>query len=261
MFLFLSKLLPLFLYPLGLACMLMLVTIVLLWRRSRLTILPLLLAFLILTVSSSAWASDALVRSLEAQNLGSGELPTVDAIVVLGGGTRPPLPPRPWVEVNEAGDRILYAAQLFKQGKAPRLILSGGRIDWQDGGPPESADMAELAQAMGVPKSAILQDSTSLNTRQNAVNVKQIMNNVGIRRILLVTSAMHMPRSLAIFQRLGIEAVAAPTDFITVQENGQTVSSESAMLRSLPDTDNLHHLTRALKEYVGLWVYRLRGWA
>lgn len=261
MFLFLSKLLPLFLYPLGMSCLLMLVAFVLLWRRPRLAAIPLALALIVLLAGSSSWVSDGLMRSLEFQNLPPQDLPKADAIVVLGGATKPADPPRPWVEVSDEGDRLFHALKLYREGKAPRIILSGGRIDWQGaGGPPESSDMAELLEAMGIPKSAILQDPTSLNTRQNAVNVKQIMDQQGIRKILLITSASHMPRSLLIFKRLGIDAIAAPTDFATIsRETERTV--ESTLLSLLPSAEKLKETTRALKEYVGILVYRLRGWA
>jgi uncharacterized SAM-binding protein YcdF (DUF218 family) len=262
MSLFLSKLLPLFFYPLGLTCVLMLVASVMLWKRPRLATIPIGLGLVILLSTGNGWVSDWLVRSLEFQNLPLKEIPKADAIVVLGGCVNPASPPRPWVEVSDEGDRVLYGAKLYREGKAPRIILSGGRIEWQGGGPPESGDMAEIVEAMGVPKTAILQDPTSRNTRENAVNVKQIMDSQGIKRILLVTSAMHMPRSLQIFKKLGIELIAAPTDFISTQQNIQEMNStiEGKVLNALPDAERLRHTTRALKEYVGIGFYWLRGW-
>jgi uncharacterized SAM-binding protein YcdF (DUF218 family) len=261
MFLFLSKLLPLLIYPLGLITLLLLIATVLLWKRPRLAAIPIVLSIAILLLSSSAWVSDALVKSLESQYLPSPGLPQADAIVVLGGCTKSALPPRPWVEVSEAGDRLLYAAKLYREGKAPRVILSGGRIDWQGPGNPESADMAELLAPMGVPKSAVLQDPSSLNTRENAVNVKRLMQSNGIQRILLVTSAIHMPRSMRIFRKLGIEAIPAPTDFYIAYVPGTDASPEATLLRTLPDAGHLEQTTRALREYVGTFIYWLRGWA
>lgn len=263
MFLFLSKVLPLFFYPIGFTCLMLLVALVLLWRRSRLTSIPILLAFVVLLASSSGWVCSALAQSLEFQNRPLNPVPQADAIVVLGGCTYPAESPRPWVEVMEEGDRILYAAKLFREGKAPRIILSGGRIDWRGGGPAESSDMAQLMETMGVPKTVMLEDPTSLNTRENAVNVKQIMETQGIRRILLVTSALHMPRSLLIFKKLGIDPIPAPTDYLTtdpMQRNFQG-SPQTTILNILPDADRLRVVTRALKEYVGIVIYRLRGWA
>lgn len=262
MFLFFSKLLPLFFYPLGVVCWLLVVALILWWRKSRFVPIPVLTALLVLLLSSNSWVANSLVQSLEWQHIPQGALPTADAIVVLGGATRSKSPPRPSVDLSEAGERVLYGAQLYREGKAPLIIASGGRINWRGGGPAESADMAEIMKTMGVPDSAILQDPTSLNTYQNAVNVQQILKKQGIRKILLVTSAMHMPRSLAIFQRLGIDTVAAPTDFlVTQQELAEPNSSiEASLLNIVPDAERLEMTTRALKEYLGTVIYRLRGW-
>jgi uncharacterized SAM-binding protein YcdF (DUF218 family) len=262
MFLFLSKLLPLFLYPLGLACVLMVVALVMSWRSPRWVPVPVALALIVLLLGSNSWVANSLVRSLEWQQIPEKELPTADAIVVLGGATKSAFPPRPAVDLSEEGDRVLYGAQLYREGKAPLVIASGGRVDWRGGGPSESGDMAEVLETLGVPTSAILQDPSSLNTYQNAVNVRQIMKERGIQRVLLVTSAMHMPRSLRIFQRQGIEAIPAPTDFlVTKQEIEEPNNSPQATLLSLlPDADRLQNTTRVLKEYIGTVVYRLRGW-
>lgn len=262
MFLFLSKLLPLFIYPVGLICVLLLLAIFSLWKHPRRAVVCMLTAIAVIFISGNGWVANAITQSLEWQNIPPKTLPNAEAIVVLGGAIKPQMPPRPWVDVMESGDRVLHGAQLYREGKAPLVIMSGGRIHWKGGGPPESADMAALAQTMGVPASAILQDPTSLNTYENAVNVKQILQQKGIRRILLVTSAMHMPRSLAIFKKQGIEAIAAPTDFLVTQQELQEpgVSVEAVLLNLIPDADRIHQTTRALKEYIGLVVYRLRGW-
>ncbi|MBE9010573.1 YdcF family protein [Pseudanabaenaceae cyanobacterium LEGE 13415] len=263
MFLFLSKLLPIFIYPLGLSCVLLILTVVLILRkRSRLALIPVTLTFLILALSSSAWISYPLVQSLEFQYITQGELPTADAIVVLGGATESALPPRPWIELREEGDRVLYAGKLYRDKKAPRLILSGGRVDWRPSSTSEAEDMAIILEAMGVPRSAMLLESRSLNTRENAVYTQEIMQAQKIKKILLVTSAMHMPRSMLIFKKLGIEATPAPTDYITsFADRGLRSSLEATILDTLPDADQMRRTTRALREYMGILIYRLRGWA
>jgi uncharacterized SAM-binding protein YcdF (DUF218 family) len=260
--LFLSKLLPLFVYPLGLACLLLLVALFTVWKQPRWTALLIGLAFVILLLGGNGAIANEVVYSLEKQYLPPAELPQADAIVVLGGAVRSQFPPRPWIDVSEAGDRPIHGAQLYRQGKAPLVILSGGRIEWQGGGPPESGDMAKLVEALGVPATAIVQDPTSLNTYENAVNVKQILDQRGLKQILLVTSATHMPRAIQIFKKLGIDAVPAPTDFlISEQERREPVSTpQGKILATLPEAENLHRLTRAIKEYIGIGVYRLRGW-
>jgi uncharacterized SAM-binding protein YcdF (DUF218 family) len=262
MFLYLSKLLPLFIYPLGLSCLMLALAFLALWKRPRFAAINIALALLLLLVSSNSWISNQLVKSLEWQNLPTS-LPQAEAIVVLGGATRPQVYPRPSVDIMEEGDRVLYGAALYRQGKAPIVILSGGRtMDLKQASSSESQDMALLMQQMGVPAAAILQDPTSLNTYENAVNVNKILQSQGIKRVLLVTSALHMPRSLKIFQKQGIDAIAAPTDFLVSNEEINPPGSTAAttVLNTLPDARNLYLFSRALKEYIGLGIYRLRGW-
>lgn len=264
MFLFLSKLLPLFIYPLGLACLLMAIALVMLWKSPKRAARVIAIALAVLMLGSNGWLSGWLVRSLEWQNIPGAELPTAEAIVVLGGGIKSGESPRPWVDFSEGGDRIIHGARLYLDNKAPLLILSGGRIDWKgDGkGVSESKDMAEIAEFVGVPRSAIIEDPTSLNTYQNAVNVRKILEERGIERVLLVTSAMHMPRSLLVFQHQGIDVIPAPTDFTTTKSTfvRKEISWESIVLKSMPDTARLERTTKVLKEYIGMGIYRLRGW-
>ena len=238
------------------------VTLVLIFKRSRWAFVPVTAALIALLVGSNGWVCSALVQSLEWQYIPAGELPIVDAIVLLGGSTKPAFSPRPMVDISEEGDRVLYAAKLYRDGKAPRIIASGGRVDWRGSVPPESEDMATLLSSFGVPPSAILQDPTSLNTYENAVNVRQILNTQNLQRVLLVTSAMHMPRSLLIFQRQGIETIPAPTAFLVTEQDIQEANSsiQAILLNLLPDPERLSITTKVLKEYLGTFIYRLRGW-
>lgn len=261
MFLFLSKLLPLLVYPLGLAWVLLMVAILAFWKRPRLAATSVGLAFLVLGLGSNPLLAGWLVRSLERQFMPPPALPQAAAIVVLGGATKPALPPRPWVDLSEAGDRILYGAQLYQAGHAPQIILSGGRIGWSGAETSEAAEMATVIRSMGVPDAALIQEPRSRNTYENAVNVKTILASQNLQGpVLLVTSAMHMPRSLRIFKHLGIAAVPAPTDFQVTDLDLQPEGPQAFLLALLPDSGSLQLLTSALKEYLGLIVYWLRGW-
>lgn len=262
MFVYFSKLLPLFLYPLGFTCVLLAIALIIHWFRPRWTPIPITLALLVLLLSGNGWVSNAIVQSLEWKYLPEGELPQADAIVLLGGSLRPISPPRSTVEVSEQGDRALFAAHLYREGKAPFIIASGGRVQWRGGGPPEASDTENFLKAIGVPSQAILQEPDSLNTYENAVNVAKILQQRNMKRVLLVTSAMHMPRSLAIFRKQKIEAIPAPTDFLIteqlLQEPGSSV--KALILNFIPDVDRLQRATKAIKEYIGFVVYWLRGW-
>jgi uncharacterized SAM-binding protein YcdF (DUF218 family) len=262
MFLFISKLLPLFFYPLGASCILLIVALGLWWSSSRWTPAAIGAALLILFISGNPWFSNWLAQSLEWQYIPKTELPTADAIVVLGGGIRSQAYPRPDADFSDAGDRVWYGATLYKQKKAPKIIVSGGSISWKGGGNPEAEDLTKLLVTMGVPAENIIQEGASFNTRENAVYVKKILKAQNFKTILLVTSAMHMPRSMAIFKRVGINAIAAPTDYHIsrlelAEPNRQT---ESTILSFFPNEERFWLTTQAIREYIGLLVYKLKGW-
>ena len=213
MFVFLSKLLPLFVYPVGLACLLLAFSLIF-NRHRRLRNALVAISLAILYLASNRWVAYHLAQTLEWQYLPSQEIPAVEAVVVLGGGTESRQYPRPAVEVNAAGDRVLYAAQLYREGKAPVLLLSGGTITWQDGGSGTPAeDMASILTAIGIPESALWLQNRSQNTHEDAVYSAEMLKAAGIQKVLLVTSAAHMPRSVALFEHEGIEVVPAPVDF------------------------------------------------
>lgn len=257
---FLSKLLPLFIYPIGLSSLLLALALVWVWKHPKRATWAIALSLFILFFSGNPTVSNKLVRTLEGQYSPPDPMPNADAIVVLGGATAPQISPRPWVEVLEAGDRILYGARLYNQNKAPKLVLSGGRVTWRGGsGDSEAEDMRAIALTMNVPDTSMLLEKTSLNTRQNAVNLVPILEANAIDSILLVTSAMHMPRSVAIFKKLGINVIPAPTDYLAPTEVGPT-TLEGRILSLIPDAKSTYQFTRALKEYVGFVIYRLRGW-
>lgn len=267
MYIFLSKFLPPLVYPLGLACILIALGL-LLRNRVRLRSLSLILALLLLLIGSNRWLSAALVRSLEWRYLPPPELtvpsssPLADAIILLAGGTHSAQYPRPMVEVNGAGDRVLYAAYLYRQGKAPLILLSGGRIDYVESGNSPAEDMAFLLDMLDVPAQAMLLEDVSRNTQESAVAAWEMLSAQGIRRIILVTSAQHMPRSVALFEKQGFTVIPAPTDYSLTQDEWQRISHPdlaAALLNLLPDAGSLASTTAALKEYLGMLVYWLRG--
>jgi len=263
MFVYLSKLLPIFIYPLGLVWLFLLIA-AFLKRKSRWVKVGVTAALAVLWVGGNSWFSTSLVRSLEWQYLPSKDLPSGDIIVVLGGGTSSIQYPREIVELNDAGDRGLYASWLYHQGVAPKLLLTGGYIPWMGnntGSPAEN--MAVILEMLGVPEEDLILENESLNTYENAVNSKEILNSLGIGRIILVTSAQHMPRSVGLFEKQGLEVVPAPTDYAVTQASWEHLwepSLKTQIFNFLPGVDSLSATTSAMKEYIGIMIYRLRGW-
>jgi len=264
---FLSKFLPLWVYPLGLSSFLILLGILLV-NRKRLVRISLVLALIVLWVGGNRWVSALVVKSLEWRYLPPEELsqplqePLADVIVLLAGATHSAQYPRPTVEINGAGDRMLYAAALYHQGAAPNLLLTGGRIEWVESGDSPAGDMAVILQALGVPEGAMWLEDRSRNTYESAVESWDILSKKKIHRIILVTSAQHMPRSVAFFEAQGFDVIPAPTDYSITEAEWQRLihpDFTTAVINLIPDAGNLASTSSALKEYLGLFVYWLRG--
>jgi uncharacterized SAM-binding protein YcdF (DUF218 family) len=263
MFIFLSKLLPLFVYPLGLSVILLVAAALANNNRKSSRIL-ILAAVALLWLSSTTGVSNLLARSLEWRYLPLEEIPAADAIVLLGGGTESAAYPRSNVEINGAGDRVLYAAELFFEGRSPRILLSGGEISWQNNGSSTPAqDMALLLVKLGVPESALILENESQNTYENALKAREILSELEIDNILLVTSAMHMPRAVALFEKQGFVVTPVPVDY-SVTENDSVENTSGSLinrvLNVVPSASSLALTTNALKEYLGMLIYTLQGW-
>lgn len=261
MFVFLSKLLPLFIFPLGLALLILIAAAAM--RRGRRA--AILAAVVVLWVASSRYVAYALVRSLETQHPPAAKGAVADAIVVLGGGTRADDPPRPMVEVNEAGDRLLYGAKLFRDGAAGVVLVTGGSIEWltpEEVGPEANA-MVNLMTFLGVPAEAVWLEAESRNTYENALFSRRMLAEAGMGEVLLVTSAMHMPRSILLFEAQGLNVTPAPTDYLVSDAEWRHLwrgGPTATFINLLPNVEYLTYTTRAIKEYIGIFVYGLRGW-
>lgn len=199
-----------------------------------------------LWVWSTPLVSDALRGWIENQ---AGprmmvELPSTAVMVVLGGGVSGPRPPaRPYPDLGAAADRVWYAARLFHAGKAGRILLSGGVVRGGDGS--EAEAMRSFLLDLGVPAAAIDLEPGSSNSAANAERTAALLAKEGIGEVLLVTSALHMPRARRLFQKAGLTVLPAPTDF-------EVIPMPFDLLRILPDARALEGSARAMKELVGL---------
>ncbi len=256
MFPLIAKLLTPLVAPLGIAFALWLAAL-LAYRRWPCWAGRLLIAGVaVVLFFASPWVGATLLFSLESEYavLRAEDGPAADVIVVLGGTTVPPLGPRVHVEVGDGYDRLLYAMRLYRAGKASHLIFSGGAIEELSGSTmSEALQYAELARESGIPDQAIVLEERSRNTYENALYVRQVMDQRGWRHALVVTSASHMPRAMAVFRTLGIDVVAAPADV-------RVVAASFSLRGLLPTAQGLAYSSIATKEYIGWWVYRLRGW-
>jgi len=218
------------------------------------------LALAILVICGNGWLTAALAKHLEWQYMPPNPVPNVDCILVLSGGIRSRVAPRPTVELAEEGQRLLYGAYLYRQHKAPCIICTGNVATGGVAARPAAEDMAEFLEEIGVPKEAIVVETKAEDTHQHAKNLYPVLQQRKFKRVLLVTSAVHMPRSMGVFQRLcpGIEFIAAPTDFgVTEPIPAPWYHHLVAMI---PTPRNLLSFSDVMHEYLGIAYYRMRGW-
>lgn len=255
--LYIDKILAQLAYPLGLSLSLSLLALLLMaLRRPGLGTGLLALAVIWSGMWSLPAVSDVLRLSLEGRfaNQPVADLPAADAIVVLGGGISAVPADWPYPDLGRSADRIWHAARIYHAGKAPLVVIAGGRRTWLGNRTSEAEAMRAFLADLNVPSKVVLMESRSASTRENAVFTAELLRARGIDRVLLVTSALHMQRAVATFRAVGMDAVPAATDFEVIPEPNH-------VLRWLPDAAALAASTRALAEYLGLWVYRWRGWA
>ena len=250
-----TKLVIALLQPLAVVLLLMLASIALdALRRPRAARALLALTALLLWASAAPVMSWRIRRPLEARFPARqiDELPAADVLLLLGGGIEPAMPPRLRAEVNPAGDRALYAAALFRAGKATRVLVAGGAFPWQNE-PPDAHGTQQLLEDLGVPAHAITLETNSRSTRENCLEARLLLGDAPTR-VLLVTSALHMPRALAACRAVGLDVTAATTDVEVVHEPG------SGILYWLPDSESFDATSRAIREIAATAAYRSRGW-
>lgn len=202
---------------------------------------------------------EQLLRALESRHpprddLGAG-LGQVAGMVVLGGGERAgQTAATGLVQLNEAGDRFTAALALARHHPQARLLFTGGngRLSalWADS-PAEASVAALLFHRMGVAPDRLLLEDTARNTAENARLSHALARPQEGEVWLLVTSAFHMPRALASFARAGWPDIHPyPVDHRADPGKGGL---------AFDPLGRLGVLNLALREWVGLWVYRWTG--
>jgi uncharacterized SAM-binding protein YcdF (DUF218 family) len=247
--LFLHKLLPMFVLPLGWVVVFLGLAI---WKKKR---WPAIAALVVLYLSSIGVVGDGLTRRLESTYpmIPLKEAPKVDAIVVLGGLIGPPVKPGQILNLGEAVERLEAGIQLWQAKKAEWLVFTGGRIPWLEQVETEGASLRRIAIERGVPGDRILVTGEVGNTADEARLVKGLLAEHGFGQILLVTSAWHMPRAARMFVKAGVGFAAFPVDYQLANEEKTT------LLDFLPSAGGLRRTETALREWYGIAYYALRG--
>ncbi len=150
------------------------------------------------------------------------------------------------------GDRTMEAFRAFRLLNAEWIISSGGEPDSTDPDLPGGIAMRDTLLHLGVPAARIIVEQSSKTTHDEAVIVAGLLRSLGAERVVLVTSATHMRRSLAVFRSAGVDAIPAIAR--------DSPHSSYWWRNRFPSTDGLDESQRVLHEVFGLAYYRLRGW-
>jgi len=249
----LKKIVAPFFFPVPLCLGILLLGLFFLWftRRQKTGKIVVSVGVLLLTVFSYGAISNTLLRPLEykyAPLLSLEDMHHVKWVVVLGGGhTSDPRIPITSQLSNASTARLIEGIRLYNMLPESKIILSGGGYFDPV---PNAKIMADVALSIGINKEDLVLESVSKDTKDEAILIQKI---VGKDRFVLVTSASHMPRSMALFKKCGMHPIPAPTDYFVKKR--QRVSPGIFF----PSANNLRKAERAFHEYLGIAWAKLRG--
>lgn len=241
--LFLNKLLPTFVLPIGLVTALMLLAAWKKWRWAA------LLAAFGLLASSTGVVANALLQPLEnsypARSVGS--LPEADAVLVLGGIMSPGKEPGLIPEWAESVERFEAGVQIVRRDKARLLLFTG------DTRGSEGTALQREALERGVPRERTAVIGAVGNTADEAAQLKKFAAQHGLKRVVLVTSAWHLPRAMRQFKVAGVELVPFPVDYRGLSNR------LLPYLDWIPTAGSLQKTEMALRECYGMAFYAVFG--
>lgn len=254
MFFYFSKIFWFFIQPLNLALFLLLAGIVALfvgWRR--VSLLASSGAFLILAFG--IWSSlGALMLNPLEERFQRPALPErVDGVVMLGGGLEGAINlARGGYELNASGDRLVETAILARRFPQARIVISGGAGTLLLDGEGDADTAPRLLTALGIESGRLVLENKSRDTFENAQFTKALVSPKSGETWLLVTSAFHMPRSMALFRKADFAVLPWPVDY-------RTSGIERVGLAQDNSEDSLRNLTTAMREWIGLAAYWASG--
>ncbi len=255
----LSKIFQVFLFPPGLFIILTTAGFVLLLvKRRKLAIILFSFSIGCMYILSVQPVKDALLVPLEnayppiTESAHSFNTAENIPVVVLGGGAVARSPAEDYQSAPSGGSlkRLIYGIRI-RQQTGGTLFISGGTVYQRKGAEPEALAAKRIAMELGVPEEMITIETNSRNTWENAVETKRILMQKAKQKIILVTTAYHMKRSVMCFEAQGFTVIPAPTDYFIDR-------AERSVMSPLPTGGALGGSSAALHEYWGLLYYRFR---
>ena len=248
MFLILSKIIDFFLQPI--CWILILLGVAYFSQYTKRVILLITFALLLF---SNGWFVNQCYLTYESPQIKLKN--TYQWCVILGGGM---MRAGEGYRTGETADRFIQPLLLYKKGIVKKLLITGGnvnikglKIDLTQ----ESKKVKEVLIAMGVKPEDIYLEENARNTHENAVYTKQLLKPFMKERMVLVTSAMHMPRAKACYLKEGFLIEAFPADI-------KKKDTPSGILdQIIPQERNLYKFAELIREITGYVIYKLVGYA
>lgn len=206
-----------------------------------------LLVFIEVYLLSIQPIADALIKPLEYyyEQPPVREIEKTDAIVILTGGYNKNQTDFDGIGqiATKAANRFIMSLRLYNALRIP--IIISGTIE-------ETTIASRTLKACGIKEEDIFIEGNSRNTVENAINTTQLCHEMKIQKILLVTSAFHLPRSVTLFRREGLNVIPYPADYRSKQLKKNT------LLSFTPSHYILCNSSIALKEYLGILFLKIR---
>ncbi|MCV0396441.1 MAG: YdcF family protein [Rhizobiaceae bacterium] len=251
----LSKVFWALVQPLSLVALLILASLVARWLSWRGTgTLLSVLALMILFVAAFTSAGALMLLPLEKRHPRPEPAPErVAGIIVLGGGFEGGINmARGGYDLNSGGDRMVETAILARRYPDARVVVTGGTGTLVLQGEGDAATAPRLLEALGVDRERLVLENDSRNTHENATYTRRLVSPAEGETWLLVTSAFHMPRSVALFERAGFAVTPWPVDY-------RTRGNETVELFADNPVDSLQTFTLGIREWTGLFAYWVMG--
>lgn len=161
------------------------------------------------------------------------------------------------INFGPSGDRLFQTLSLYHQGRIKKIIFTGGSGSIEFPEKKEGIYVRRYLSGIHIPDSALIVESESKNTYENAIFTKKILDSLNIKgNLLLVTSGYHMPRSMAVFKKAGYKNLIP---YITNRFSGVRRYTFDHLV--IPNPGALFSLEFLIHEWIGFITYKLRGYA
>lgn len=224
------------------------------FRVLRMAAAALSLALLILFLTLYTTLGSVLLQTLEARFPRPASDPAqLSCMIVLGGAFETEVTTtRRGMDLNQAADRFVEALRLAIRYPQAKILVSGGDGSLSGAYEGDAAASIRFFEAFGIPRDRLIVETTSRNTDENAQNSRELLASSGLGQCLLITSAFHMPRSVGLFRKAGVDVAPWPVDY-------RTAGNLSFALDFTQPTLNAQQMSTAVREWVGLAAYRALG--